>query len=407
MPLQRSSKHSETYSQRGLIELISILESDSLRELRISDNVTIRRLIHLYPSTLHSKKPNLIWKIMEYYWDSNYRKSILEKLISFEKFLLALGKREHFVHQFEVMLLGLNILEVIKEKRGRPDIFKFEEWKDIFLTWTVTAMGHDFGYPYQVSSEILSELSLLYKELNMDNLSDHISIAQKTPALTKEYKLLYFHENKLSHFKSMFDIKAFLNQSLTKSLAGDINIDELEAQLLKGEKPDHGYISAIMLCRSVLEEYNSQTVDDNLIDFKNSKDCKKLIWSSSAIACHNFSYSNKKHISFQKNPYAYILYILDSIHDWDRTIFENEEWPDYHLRDFQRSDIGLTLDIQLIDDTWPPEMINNVLESLNSKRIEFENLENGPSPSYSFSLVINYSFNTDKINWSDPITIAL
>ena len=318
MPLQNGYFvfQDELIGSDGLLNLVQILESDRLKELRHTNTTTISRLINVYPGTPQINRPSLIRRIMQYYWKNPYQDEILKKMEEFERYLLALGKREHFIHQFEVMLLGLNFLDIIVDKTSSPKArFGFDEWIDVFYTWTIAAMGHDFGYPYQVVTEMLNTFSSLYKGLSMHRIGETMSAIAKQTDLLSEFELSHFipELHGKENVKSLFDIKRFIKELIKY----DLNLDEpelsaIEERLIYGEDkashylPNHGYVSALMICQIVLKDFFSQPHLDSFDHFIHSIEYRRLQMATSAISTHDLSFPSFNLISYQKNPFGFL-----------------------------------------------------------------------------------------------------
>jgi hypothetical protein len=200
----------------AVYDLIQILEDPEIRKLRNTDTVTIRRLINLYPETPQNLKPALLRDILNYYWKPPFQNAILNTLEKFEKYLLSLGKREHFIHQFEVMLLGLNILHLSRNNiLNVKEIYGFEDWRDVYYTWTITSMGHDFGYPYEIATELMTELSSLYGSIGMMRVSENLEYLTRKQKILSEDKLLSFTKQcDTSFVREIFDNNNFLKEAI-------------------------------------------------------------------------------------------------------------------------------------------------------------------------------------------------
>ena len=135
-------------------------------------------------------KPDTICQIMRLLWPKSIRGVLFSQFKEFEKFLIAVGKRDHFLHQFLVFLLGLNVIQALLQKyRGKHDrerIFKFKDEHYIFYTWLMAATAHDFGYPIEVASKISYKLSSLYKAFGMRNFAKSFGLLRQKPDLTEE-----------------------------------------------------------------------------------------------------------------------------------------------------------------------------------------------------------------------------
>jgi hypothetical protein len=174
----------------------------------------------------------------------------------------------------------------------------------------------------------------------------------------------------------------------------------------KIQKADHGYISAFLLCHSVLKDY-FESPDNTLDEFKGCPEFQRLRWATAAIAVHNLPPPERELINFQNNAYAFLLVLLDELHDWDREIFSQPKWPNFELTDFEIKDDSIIINIYLWDDLWPDEMVERVNQSLNDKESMLKNMAGKPQPPISINLIVNYRFSTSKISDDKLIEIPL
>ena len=412
MPLQHqyNSMSDQPLDFYSLMGLINILETEEMRALRHTQTTEIKRLINVYPATQQLFRPRLIRRIMSFYWKSPFSIAMLGYMEKFEKYLLSLGKREHFIHQFEVMLIGLNLLHLFRSRISNLSTgynFGFNDWQEIYYTWSLAAMGHDFGYPYEVASEMLEQIAGLYDNVHMEKLAGLIHGILKQPNLSKEFDLLKFipktNNSKLT--KTFFDIQYFIKTVIKE----DLNIDESEINKFENKlifganvsycgpfKPSHGYVSSLILCHTILNNYFSGPGEKLIDDFIDSPSYKMLRYAASAICTHNLVAPENKKINFQNNPYSFILYILDKLHDWNRTIFEDPKWPIYYLVGFEKNENSIILKYHLYDQQWNSEMVERVKKALEEKKDELQSINNGPNPSLSLQIVINYTFSANE-----------
>ncbi len=362
----------------------------SLLELKLFKDPHIQRLISAYPAILPERASEAIREIMSEIWPKtdNNLFPVFEK---FEYFLFASGKRGHFVHQFEVFLLGLSCISVLTKKSGKvKDIFHFEELDMVIETWLITSTTHDFGYPMQVASTITGKLSILYKDFDMLALADKFgSIALKN-LIQKETELLNLLFSKKNKFLlEKLDITEIVADSITNTL----KIDKEQVTLLIHEfteNENHGYVGSLILCRLLLKRLITQHEDyDKLI---NSSNFKSLKFALGAIALHALPSDKEdivKEISFDKNPFAFLLFVIDNLQEWSRPIIDNDnkDWPIYNLRNFSSSNDNITLEYVLSHDNWSNATTQLVMESHNKKRKLLDTLKKP-------STVVGVSFNT-------------
>jgi hypothetical protein len=122
------------------------------------------------------------------------------------------------------MLLGLNLLNLFQNNvRDLKTKFGFQDWPNVFYTWTITAMGHDFGYPYEVAKELLGNLADLYEGLSMNRFARRLISVMNSPDIATEEKLFYYipKTEKPKTFRSYFSIKQFIKESIGFALKVD------------------------------------------------------------------------------------------------------------------------------------------------------------------------------------------
>ena len=69
-----------------------------------------------YPSMDYNKKPALVQAIFKNLWPRPLRSQIFILFEQFESLLIAIGNRDHFLHQFHVFLFGLHAINIIEDE---------------------------------------------------------------------------------------------------------------------------------------------------------------------------------------------------------------------------------------------------------------------------------------------------
>lgn len=352
-------------------------------------------------------KPDTICQIMRLLWPERVRGALFNQFKEFENFLIAVGKRDHFLHQFLVFLVGLNVIQVLlqkyRDKADRERVFKFRDERYIFYTWLMTATAHDFGYPIEVGSDIFSKLSTLYKIFGMRNFSKSVGLIKPQLEIAEEHD---FDKIEIRRLSSMSPVKTMeeldINHVLRDQLCSDLRIemdraDKLLHRLKKGR--DHGYVGAIILCSTVLKSHLARC-KGNWDQVESSKLYRALQAAIAAIAVHNFKYKrDRKRISLESNFYAYLLYLIDNIQDWSRGCAGVGEWPKYWLRSFVRDDKNCRIEInyKLYHTSWTKLMERRINKGLREKKEAIASLQ-APSHPLGMTVAVKYKSSHSKIN---------
>jgi len=344
---------------------------------------------------------------MRLLWPKSIRSRLFNQFKEFENFLIAVGKRDHFLHQFLVFLLGLNVIQALlqkyRDKSDRERVFKFKDERYIFYTWLMTATAHDFGYPIEVASDISYKLSTLYKVFGMRNFSKSFGLLRHKPEVAEENdfdKIEIGKASSMSPVRSKYELD--INHVLRNQLCSTLRIRKDRADKLLHrlkERLDHGYIGAIILSSTVLKSHLSYC-KGNWDQVQSSKLYRALQAAIAAIAIHNFQYKrDRKIINLESNFYAYLLYLVDNIQDWSRSSVAVGEWPKYWLCSFERKDKDLRIDVgyHLYHHSWTKLMEKRVNKGLRKKKEAIASLQPPPEP-LGMTIAVKYNSSHPKIN---------
>ena len=136
------------------------------------DNPIVQRLLASYPGTSFYNKTAAISGLVKHLFQDFPAMHDLYVVFALqEKFLKAVGKRDHFTHQFEVFLLGWNIFQLY----DRHQVLEFTPLKGISFRevshlWMLTALGHDLGMPVTEISTILQGIGELYSDAALNEI---------------------------------------------------------------------------------------------------------------------------------------------------------------------------------------------------------------------------------------------
>ena len=164
-------------------------------------------------------------------------------------------------------------LEALLESESKAFLKTNEDWDDfIKITWLITAIVHDFGYPYElVGSKYYTET------MNFENYLE-------------------------SHFNSSIP--------LFKKQVGKINSKLWKEPFTNNNKDrPHPIIVGLELLHFL---------DRNKEKFKDDKKWFRDVYQLAALGI--FEHHTKNRIDFELNPFGYLLALADTMHEWERYI---------------------------------------------------------------------------------------
>jgi hypothetical protein len=359
-------------------------------------SVTRRLATYVYSTT--EEKQVLICELMDYLWSSILKIGIFPVFKEFDGFMAASGKRTHFIHQFEVFLLGLYIIKLLRERHVSfaPDL----SLDVIYNIWLMTATAHDLGRPLEVSSVITDRLSSLYGKLGMHSLERKFSSFPKKKLLLDEQELLRIEIGCTDRYtSSVCNVSNVMCEAIASAL-GIAPSEALDIENTLREEDNHGWVSAAILFKSAIESMGS-TRGSSIETWDMLPSLRKAM---GAIAVHNLHKSEKKEyvskIGLSENPFAFLLFFTDSIQDWSRSS-SDESWPVYSLKSLSVIDDKLCLKYILDHDRWTAGMHKKALEGLEEKCV-FLNKLKGPEPGIHLTVQIDYESSDGVVRHSIP-----
>ena len=271
-------------ARKGLFYKYSSLLCQEFNKKGNGENKNNFQTCYLYYTILYIVKQKLI----------EYGLLFLDKLINFfEKYekVLFLGERyrDHFIHSFLVYLQGNEILKTLKYRKV------FNKYESIIdEVWFITAIFHDIAYPLQkIENWISKYLKDVFKDIcPPESFLKWNNIIKKTFPKIKEDEESSTLKNLINNFRNSQYQNAILHALFSNK--------------------NHGILSAMLI-------YDYYYADDEKAA-GNLEEILKL--STSAIALHDkdvWSRVNCK-ITFDKNPFAFLLMFCDHIQEWGRTI---------------------------------------------------------------------------------------
>ena len=353
-------------------------------------DIFVLRNLSYYPWVSIEEKNLIIKDLMVHFWQIPSRTTKQFMLIyrDFDTIFSILGIRGHYIHQFEVFMLGWYIISQIIKKKSF-DLFKpyFKDQDDLFYSWLYTSSAHDFGYPFQKARKLTKRFSKLYKKIYFIELSNSFK------NLLKDFNRVNYTELSKIRIKDAFnknkelDIEEFIYEGINEIASTRKNADEI-LRILK-EANNHGFISAKIFCKLYIEYLSKHN-----LWAKDKENQVKMI--ASAIALHAIPEEKLnfiKKINYHKNPLAYFLFIIDNLQEWHRTLMASDKWPSYNLVGFKFSDDNLILEYLLTHENWTGIMEKKVTEALQKKK-DVIDAALQKKKIYKFNILIKYFSNT-------------
>lgn len=222
--------------------------------------------------------------------------------------------RDHYVHQFQVFLLGSLIIDgLIEMKKIRK-----KDIKNISTAWMLAASYHDFSYPIQRHDEYFS---YFFEEI--------LGVGKSFTVL--EFKNKYIEEKFSSYLEHILaSITPCLNIKDIQETEGTEKLNKIRCFLYHNvtQEKNHALLSALGLLKKL----------ENKADFK-----QVLLPAAVAIALHDdyiwqplkgfkVNESDKEiplieevkaiaplqEIKFEEHPLAFLLILCDNLQDWGR-----------------------------------------------------------------------------------------
>lgn len=395
IPVYPSTSFDEL-AERSIISFM--LELDLFKETKV------QRRLASYPSAIEEEKNLIILELMEHFWGAYSTKKMFTVFRDFEKVFTILGGKGHFIHQFEVFLLGWYIIHSILVKRGEELIQNFNTYERIFYSWLFASTAHDFGYPLQIAGELAKKFSELYSNIHMNNLAKIYRKLNKGNYISKEKDLNILKVYNLLKKKDEFiDMDSFVLECISESYNNDLDSAKKVQRLLK-KTDNHGYISAIIFCRLYIDYLSNEGWYGLSSEKWRIDDMKKV---ASAISLHAIPLKNKsfiKKINYNTNPILFLLFLVDNFQEWNRSLRLSDKWPAYSLKNFGASSNSIDLSYTLYHEKWDKPMVKRVQASLKDKATL---LLQPKLPKPSLDLKITAYFSTNEGYDFKPIIIKL
>lgn len=282
---------------RRKIEPLSRHVRSSLRARRYYDAI-----MEYFSQTRYSDDEEDIYEnvwdaVVDLWVSSDKDPSIFKNAKEFEPILLKSTEpyRDHFIHSFNVFLLGYYIINKLFSSSNFDAIAHFGNRKRANLTWMLASTFHDVGYAIQ---ETESWLNRLFEKFFGVNPDFSFGITEVLPVIYVDFMraLSAFHKTGIMSSKPF---------SASLEVADLTFYDKVGSKLIM---KDHGVLSGLMLAHLLAIKPSNRTTDMWDFFFDHMPACH-------AILSHTLE---SVRIQFYKHPFAFLLILLDEIQDYGR-----------------------------------------------------------------------------------------
>lgn len=232
------------------------------------------------------------------------------------------GTREHYLHSFQVMLMGCVVIDKYYQEfvKYYKNIFPNEKDFSIEYIWLMVSIFHDIGYPSQKANNLIGEQYGYTEEINITGLD---KIAEKV-----DYK------------QAAIQLQSFIRHCCSKKIRNNWTPEMVEDEdsaiqdVLREHLINcrsHGVTSCFQFLTRILRESKAASKRANrpLI-------VTHVIPAVASIALHDSRIWDKFRklkvfpINITRFPFAVLLIFLDSLHDWKRNSL-SEEIPEFAI----------------------------------------------------------------------------
>ncbi len=360
----------------------------------------IQRPIATYYRARPSEKDELILELMKAFWERFSLVDFFNVFRDFDTVFVSMGKKGHFIHQFEVFLLGWCLISELLESRRWSDFeVNYSEPRDVFSIWLMSATVHDLGYPLEEAGGIIRNFRTLYRKLGMLRLADRYAEINREYNLEDEASLVRLDLDGNGPVDFVGLILGHVREELSISVS---ETKKIRNSLLK--ENNHGLISAVLLYRSCLEAFLKKR---DWQGFKKSKLSDMLKLATTAITLHSLPKGLQHYIGeirIEKNPFAYLLFLVDNLQEWSRSLRRSDKWVSYSLTDFASCEDTVKLSYLVRHRGWIGRIERDFLKSLSEKRKRIDLLRRPKTP---VGFTVHVEVKTDHGMEIEPIQLRL
>jgi len=304
-----------------------ILSKDLLKNLKQLKSVSYADEINQFIQDVADIDRDLVSIIIEALqrlWVEKYQaREVFKQFELYKEFEAVLFKdpryRDHFIHQFQVFLTGLPIIDNYHDrisKRISRSVCR-GAFVDIDFSWLLAATFHDIGYPVQQFDALLA--TFFREFLSIEDIPVWADIGR---ILARGNFQRYVDE--LTSFfiflRKSQGGKARWKYSAPHRIEHDTR-SHFMRRLIEGR--NHGVVSALTL----LDKMEPGEVEGGMADeYEDTVLTGAVMPAALAILLHDTDvYSDEKigDIRFEENPLSFLLIYCDAIQEWGRPVSPN------------------------------------------------------------------------------------
>jgi hypothetical protein len=370
---------------RDLLSKPLMNEIDNIDKISYRNEIqNFKKLCNFYDKDLYT----IIMESLHSLWVRKYQKEEafgrFEIYKDFEKVLFKQPRyRDHFIHQFQVFLSGIPIINKHHDSivESYTTIFGNDSKINIDFSWLLAATFHDIGYLVQQFDEWLNsffkeflEISEIPINLDFGKLFLIRNFQEYMDKLTSLYMSIYCDNNDgVWTYTGKHQVDNEFRKMISSKVISDRN---------------HGLISALIL----LDRIENSKVVQGLDNYKDGTFTSSIMPSALSISLHDdeiFLNKKIKQIEFSKDPLSFILIYCDTIQEWGRPIsYLSSGSIEYapNLTDFtitentvsstltynKIKEITMTNDEKITTFDLKKKEIEKVFSKLKSRNIKFE-----------------------------------
>jgi len=295
------------YIDRKLIDLVSLNGSD-------------KSLSGLINKHLDKKQDdfNFSKDCFESLWQSNFGKTYPKTLLKFDTFLQHFFPkyREHFVHQFQVYLIGGYLINLL------PESSISMKKEDALKSWLLAASYHDCAYPIQQYDLFIQEF---FKEClsvsNMGRLNLKDNYTEDSFSFSLEYILGYLFKNHSDLTTETFNTirKFFYKQITFEKNHGVLGGIGLLKKFEDCKKCDKTFKNLILPAAAAITIH-----DDDIWQCLSGQNNKSKSLDLKDIVAKINVLKPLPKINLKEKPIMFLLILCDNIQDWGRPCVSDE-----------------------------------------------------------------------------------
>lgn len=357
-----------------------------------------------YTTAEGNQKPALVKNILKELWPEEIRSDFFEIFEKFESLLIAIGQRDHFLHQFNVFLLGLNVLKMLEakfKKEGREFESLGVGGKDLFGTWLMASTTHDFGRPIAEIRKLNKKMSDLFEVFGIKSFSQFYALLAKDPELKNEDdfdKICIQPPSAGNWTKEDLVLHNILIDQISRTLSIEFKQAE-EIVEKRRSQISHGYLGAIILARNVIE-HGLKTNNHDWPLFEKSALFSMLLPAMAAVFFHDMHETDYwLALKAEKNLIAFLLCVSDQLQEWERSTRQEETWPDCDLENVIFDDVKNYIHIiyYLHHKDWNDQVKENIQKGFIEKEEALYKLKRTSTPNLGLTFVLEYISDCEEV----------